>query len=397
MNVPAPSLPLPLRWLNAAGAVAARAGVGRVLLDPDAVCARAVTDAGLSDFGDPSFRPALERLLESSERDANLHFLGRRHVHGLVVRSLVTRLRLVARAAVADAVPLRPPLLICGLPRSGTTFLHRLLSLADDARPLLLWELMDPLPGPGPDRRLADAAQRLDRLRRIAPGSVDAQHLMRADLPDECGHLFKPSFLSPLYWMVPATGWLEWYPHQDFRPAYRDYRRLLALLSDPSRRLVLKDPFHAMNLPALFEAIPDACVVQTHRAPSEGVPSFHKLSLTMHAVFSDRLDVPAIVEADTAWLAYVARRSIEDRAAVPAEQIADVDYRALIADPVGVARDVHARFGLGWSETLEARVQRFVADNGQRRHGDNPYAAAAFGQTAERIDAQFAEYRQRFL
>lgn len=397
MKIPRPSLPTAIRWVNAAGSVAARAGLDRDALDPDALCARATREAGLSDFGDPHFRPALEQLLESGERDARLHFLGRRHLHELVLRALVTRLRLVARAPEAARIPLRPPLLVCGLPRSGTTFLHRLLAHATDARGIPLWQLMDPLPGPGPDRRIAEAEARLARLKSLVPTSIDAQHLMRADLPDECGHLFKPTFLSSLYWLVPATGYLDWYPRQDFRPAYREYRDLLALLADPSKRLVLKDPFHAMNLPALFAAVPDAMVVQTHRAPSEILPSFHKLALTMHAVLSDGVDVGRVVAADTAWLEHVARRSVEDRASVPAKQVLDVDYRALVADPVAVVRDVHARFHLGWSDGLEARLQRFVADNGQRKHGDNPYDAGAFGQTTDEIDGRFSAYRQRFL
>lgn len=394
MTVPQPALPTPIRWLNAAGSLAARMGVVHASLDPD----RAIDDASklaeLADYGDPWFRAGLERLLESAERDASLHFLGRRHLFDLVVRSLVTRLRLVARAPEADAIALRPPLIVCGLPRSGTTFLHRLLALADDARPLPLWELMEPLPGAGPDRRIAAAEARISRLRQLAPANLDAQHLMRADLPDECGHLFKPAFLSSLYWMVPATGWLDWYWKQDFGPAYRDYRRLLALLADPARRLVLKDPFHAMNLPALFAAIPDAMVVRTHRAPSEVVPSFHKLALTSQSVLAEKLDVPAIVEADTAWLEHVARRSVEDR--VP-DRVMDVDYRALLADPVGTVRRIHERFGLPIPDAFDERLRAFVADNGQRKHGDNPYAAEAFGQTADAIDARFGAYREAFL
>lgn len=397
MTVPRPSLPAPMRWLNAVGALAARAALLPAALDPDVACAEARRRTGLSDFGDPYFRPALEMLLGSANRDANLHFLGRRHLHDLVVRALVTRLRLTQAAASADARALRPPLLVCGLPRSGTTLLHRLLALADDAHALPLWQLMDPLPGPGPDRRLAETEARMARLRRLTPASIDAQHLMRAELPDECGHLFKATFLSSLYAMVPATGYLAWYPQQDMFAAYRDYRRLLALLADPARRLVLKDPFHAMSLPALFAAIPDAMVVQTHRAPSEVVPSFHKLTLTMQSVLAQDVDVPRVVATNTDWLDTVARRSIDDRARVPEGQVIDVDYRALVADPVQVVRGIHDRFGLAWSPTLDARLAAFVRDNGQRKHGDNPYAAAAFGQSAEAIDERFAAYRARFL
>ena len=400
VTVPRASLPAVMRWLNAAGALGARAGIVPDALDPDAACDEARRRCGLSDFGAPYFRPALETLLESVDRDANLHFIGRRHMHGLVVRSLVTRLRLAKAAPSADRRRLPPPLLVCGLPRSGTTFLHRLLAVADDTRALRLWELMDPLPGPGPDRRRDQTAMRLSRLRRLSPSNLDAQHFMRAELPDECGHLFRATFLSSMYAMVPATGYLDWYPRQDMHAAYRDYRRLLVLMighDGAARRLVLKDPFHAMSLPALFAAIPDAMVVQTHRAPSEVVPSFHKLTLSTQAVLTAKVDVPKIVATNTRWLEWVARRSVEDRARVPAGRVIDVDYRALVADPVGVVRAIHDRFGLGWSDALEAQLAAFVRANGQRKHGDNPYAASAFDQTASAIDERFADYRARFL
>ncbi|MFN7142315.1 MAG: sulfotransferase family protein [Myxococcota bacterium] len=394
-----PALPPALRFVNALGDTARWMGMVRDTLAPDALVEEACRVAGLTDLGDPSFRPALETLLRSCEEDANLHFIGRRHMRDLVVRALVTRLRMVDAVRRAPDVALTaPPLLVCGLPRSGTTFLHRLLAEADAARALLLWELMDPLPGEGPDTRRADVDARMARLRRFAPANLDAQHLMRADLPDECGHLLKPTFLSSLYWMAPVTGYLAWYPHHDARPAYRDYRALLGLLqTDPSHRYVLKDPFHAMNLPALFAAIPNARVVQTHRAPSEVVPSLHKLSLTTQAVLTDGVDPARVVEANTTWLQTVATRSVEDRAKVPAGQVLDIDYRELLVDPVGAARRVHAHFGLPWSEGLEARLTAFVANNGQRRHGDNPYSPEDFGQTAAGIDARFEAYRARFL
>lgn len=399
MKVLRPSLPPALRLVNAVGDAARAVGIARDTLEPDALVEAACRAAGLDDLGDPSHRPALDALLRSCRDDARLHFIGRRHMRDLVVRALVTRLRLVDAARRApDPLPMRAPLIVCGLPRSGTTFLHRLLAEADDARALLLWELMDPLPGPGPDTRRADAEARIERLRRYAPGNIDAQHLMRADLPDECGHLLKPTFLSSLYWMAPVSGYLDWYPHHDARPAYREYRQLLGLLqADPTRRYVLKDPFHAMNLPALFAAVPDAMVVQTHRAPAEVVPSLHKLALTTQAVLSEEIDTARVVEANTRWLETVAARSVDDRPRVPPGRVLDVDYRALVEDPLGVAREVHRHFGLPWSEALGGRLGAYVSDNGQRRHGDNPYTPEDFGQTAAGIDARFQAYRARFL
>ena len=117
----------------------------------------------------------------------------------------------------------------------------------------------------------------------------------------------------------------------------------------------------------------------------------------MQAVLAADVDVAKTVATNTDWLATVAKRSVADRERVPKGQVIDVDYRALVADPVGTVRTIHDRFGLAWSDALDARVGSFVRENGQRKHGDNPYAASEFGQSAAAIDDRFAAYRARFL
>ncbi|MCB9569487.1 MAG: sulfotransferase [Myxococcales bacterium] len=397
MTVPSPRFPWWLRALDSAGDGLRRRGALRHLLDPDALLAEAAAAEGHERFGDGT-EAMLRAFCASLEADARLAFHGRLHLHGLARTSLQVRLRLEAARArdpAIDRPPSRPPLLVCGLPRSGTTLLHRLLALADDARPLLLWELMEPIAGRGPDRRRQEAERKIRRLQRIVPLSLDAQHFVRADLPDEDGHLLKPSFASSLLYQAPALTWLDRVLRDDLAIAYRNWRALLVLLEAPARRLVLKDPFHARQIPRIVDLIPQAMVVRTHRDPAEVVPSFHKLTMTMHAVTCTSLDAPAIVEANTRWL-----ESITDAAVAPlgdaASRVIDVDYRALLRDPVGTTRSIHARFDLPWSDALEARVRDFVGANRQRRHGDNPYDAAEFGQTIPAIHERFAAYRRAF-
>jgi hypothetical protein len=259
-----------------------------------------------------------------------------------------------------------------------------------------MWELADPIPGPGPDRRLEAARARVERMRALAP-EMDAQHFIRAELPDECGHLFKSTFLCSLYWQAPAYGYLEWYLRAPTLAPYRDYRALLALLARPGRRLTLKDPFHARHLESLLQVIPEAMVVVTHRDPVEVVPSLHKLARTMHAVVSDAVDAPRAVELDTRWLQDVADRHVRERERLPAGRVFDVAYRDLLIDPVAVVRAVCAHFGLPYDDAVDARLRRFVADNPQRKHGPNPYAAEEFGQRPESIAERFRAYRERYV
>lgn len=399
-SLPQCGLPPAYRWLDRLTGLAGRVGWSGSTLDPDALESAAARRAGLRDFGPRSYREGLCALTRSLEREAELHDLGRLHFHRVIVECLVNRLRLVAarRAQPAlDHAPLRPPLIVCGLPRSGTTFLHRLLSLAEDARPLALWELQQPLPGPGPDRRLASARRRLGHLRRLASLSVDAQHYVRPELPDECTYLFRPSFASLLLWQAPAYEWFDWFTRCDMAQPYRDYRLLLsALCPDVRRRLTLKDPGHTGNLPELFAVLPEAMVVQLHRDPVEAVPSLHKLTLTMHAVLSRRVDMPRVAEANTRWIEAMLARNLAARAKLPAGRLLDVDYRDLVADPLAVARRIHEHFALPWTVTAE-QARRFESEHRQRRFGENSYSADAFGQSRAGLAARFADYRERFI
>jgi hypothetical protein len=397
MVVPVPRFPWWLRAADAIGDAGRRCGLGRGLLDVEAMLAEAARAEGHERFGEGT-REMLAAMVDSLRADARLAFHGRVHMHGMLVSSLRTRLRLEAvraREPGIDRAPARPPLIVCGPPRSGTTLLHRLLTLADDARPLVLWELMEPIAGPGPDRRQADSARKIRRLQAFVPVSLDAQHFIRGDLPDEDGHLFKPSFVSSLQYQAPALGWLERVLRDDLRIGYVNWRALLAVLEAPGRRFVLKDPFHARRLPLLFSLVPEARVVRTHREPAEVVPSFHKLILTMHAVTCASLDVPAIVAANTRWIETITDACLIDTGA-PAGRVIDVDYRTLVRDPVAAAREIHQRFELPWSDELERRMRRYVADNGQRKHGENAYDAAAFGQSAQALRERFTAYRRAF-
>jgi hypothetical protein len=173
---------------------------------------------------------------------------------------------------------------------------------------------------------------------------------------------------------------------------------LLHHLEPPGKRLVLKDPFHAANLEELLEVCPGATIVQTHRDPLEVVPSFHKLCTTMHAVLVPTLDVPRTVEAHMRWLTHVVERNERGRRALAAtgraQRVLDVQYADLLADPLGTVERIHDHVGLPSTGAELDRMRRWLASNGQRKHGRNPYAAQLFGQRPAEIAERFAGYRE---
>lgn len=395
---PHPPLPVPFRLVNALGRLlgADSSGPG---LDEEAVCRVAMRRTGLTDFGDPDFRDGLREVLASAARDARLTFLGRVAFRDWVVKNLVNRLLFAEarkRSPQRFTRPLIPPIIILGLPRSGTTLLHRLLALDPAHRGVPLWELLRPFPAGRPDWRRLDVAWRAGLQRALTP-ELDRKHFVRPDSPEECIWIQSLTFVSVSFWVLaPVYGYLEWYSERDRRAAYREYRLLLDVLqaTDPERRLVLKAPAHTGALGILGETVPDALLIQTHRDPVVACTSLNSLTYSTHASVSDALDVHRMAEANVGFLARELGRNLAARDAAPA--VHDVHYEELIRDPVGTVKRIYTRFGLEWSEAYEARLLAYLREHPREEHGRHTYRARDFGQTEAAIAERFAAYSERF-
>ena len=398
------SLPFRFRLLNLAGRSlgAAHLSIGR--FDEEAVHRAAMKQTGLTDFGDPYYREGLSSLLRSAENDAELHFVGRLAYREIIVSSLANRLLLTQARKRAPEVfqrPLIPPIIVLGLPRSGTTFLHRMLALDSTHRGVPLWELVRPLPDGGspggPDRRREIVQQRLESRQKLAP-DVDRKHYTRADTPEECIWLLAATFVSPIFWVLaPVYGYLEWYKSQDRLKAYREYRLLLQVLQavDPTRRLALKAPAHTGALDVLLKTIPDALFIQTHRNPVEASNSLNSLFYSLHSAVTEGVDAPRMAEALLSLQEHEIALNLAARDAHPGA-VFDVYYDRLVADPVGTVRGVYEHFGLVWSQSYEEQLLTYLRENPKGKYGPHPYASVDFGQTDEAIAERFAAYSERF-
>lgn len=280
---------------------------------------------GLSDFGAPYYREGLSRLIDAAD-EASLHFLGRLGYRELIVTGLVNRLLLTEaqkRTPEIFARPLFDPIIVLGLPRSGTTFLHRLLALDPSHRGVPQWELVHPLPHAGsedrPDRRRQVFRRRLEYGQRMLP-NMDHKHYSRTDTPEECMWLLAVTFLSPVYWVfAPVYGYLEWYMAQERLRSYLEYHSLLQALQavDPTRRLALKAPAHTGALDALLRTIPRALLIQIHRDPIEAISSLNSLFYSLHSGTSDRIDVGRMARANLRHQAHELALNLAARDARP--------------------------------------------------------------------------------
>ena len=257
-------------------------GYGATLqLTPEALLQAATDRTGLTDFGDPAFRDRLEVLCAALRDEAGLSDVGRALAFEQLVGNLVNRLRLEALIAThpeIEDVVIERPIIICGLPRTGTTHLHNLLALDPALRYLPYWESLEPVPAPeeaDPEtrRQRCEAGLQLVEtsrpdFKRMHEMTVDHAHeeiqLLANDIS---GMLFETTYYTPSF--------AAHYKAHDQRPSYRYLKRTLQAMQwlRGGDRWVLKSPQHLEQFPALFDTFGDATFVVTHRDPVEVVRS----------------------------------------------------------------------------------------------------------------------------
>ncbi len=392
--------------INAGGRILGRKALAR-LTEKD-VLEASCRQAALDDFGDQSFREPFRRLIESMETEARLNILGRVASKHDMIRLLVNRLRmqedLKRNPGIAEE-EIRRPIIITGLPRTGTTLLHSLLALDQTSRVPLTWETVYPSPPPETatyhtDRRIGMVDRQIRWFHRMVKG-FNRIHPVGASLPEECLVIFSHSFLSYQFETTHRLpSYLNWLEDQDLRPAYEVHRRFLQHLQwrCPGERWVLKAPAHMFDFEALFSTYPDACVVMTHRDPIEVTASNASLTATLRTAFSDHVDPFEVgPECSQRWAGAIGKalRS-RDRGCAPTERFLDLYYVDLMADPVGSVRNVYASFDLPFPEGLEERIREFLHRNPKDRFGKHRYCLEEFGLGLGEEKERYAAYRERF-
>ncbi len=236
-------LPLPLRLLNTTGRLVPADRIDRFRLDKATVLAEATKATGLYDFGDPGFEKGLDALLTSITDDVNPHLVGQIALKQAITEALTNRLLLAGehhRRPWIFEQPLRSPIIVTGLHRSGTTHLHRLLAHDPDSYAPPYWQLIAPVKPVGPHDRRRQRARRSLAMRTKMMPNLNRMHTINADAPEECLYLTASTFESVFFWaMAPITGYLKWYLDHDRTQKYIEYRAWLHILQEqnPSRRL----------------------------------------------------------------------------------------------------------------------------------------------------------------
>jgi hypothetical protein len=403
-DLAAPTFPPEMAELRRA--VAALAGDLR--LERDALVADARRQTGLSDLGDPGFAERLDVLLRALREEAGLSSFGMVSNYMLLKQLLCSRLLLedlLRRHPEIDDVPIERPIVIAGLPRTGTTHLHNLLSADPALRALPYWESLEPLLAPGetddggaPDPRIARTEMALGMVNGAMPYFV-RMHEMTADHVHEEIQLLAIDFSSMLFETIALMpSWRDYYRAHDQTPHYAYLKRILQALTwlRGGRRWVLKSPQHLEQLGPLVRVFPDATFVVTHRDPVSITASMATMIAYTARMNVDRPDPVACGRYWSARVEDLLRGCVRDRELLPAARSIDVRFQDLTADDFAMVERICALAGHPLTPTARAAMDAFLAAHPRGRHGTVVYDMAALGlDRAERRKA-LRFYSERF-
>lgn len=373
---------------------------------------RAVRDTGLSDFGDMWFLAPLEALVGFVNAEAGL-VAPDAGAGARIMGALSDRLRLVQYFkdhpdAADEQVELACA--IVGLPRTGSTALHRLLASVPGLTATWWWETAFPVPLEGetagdPSPRQEAGRQMVDWLLAEWPDfeSIDPMDAMAIN---EEVVLLDRTFLSTSYdSMMPIHGYGHWQARQDHAPAYRDLHRMMQAIQhqrvqrgEPRRPWVFKTPHHVLGgIEGLLAVWPEVRLVMTHRDVAQVLPSWCSMccSLTVNSSTAYRKE-----DQGAHWTARFRdglRRFEEIRQRLPDGQVIDVRYEETVSDPAGTAARVLAALGRPADAADQAAIAQCIAENAREARPRHKYSAAEFGLGAEGIARDFAFYHDRYL
>lgn len=373
----------------------------------DELVNRACCRTGLDDLGENSWREGLSILVATLETRPEVTATGRDDLYRQFVDALSNRLRVIDYARGHPAVmskPIERPLVILGLPRTGTTVASYLLDQDPMRRSLLNWEAGDSVPPATAetlrtDPRCVEKKAVLDEFAQaLEEAKTPIPHWEEADGPTECTFVQNQDFKAFLWEaFMPTPAYSEWLLAVDMTSAYRYERTVLQVLQSSAQGTwSLKMPSHAIHIEALLATFPDVRIVWAHRDPFKVTASLLSMNHLARSMIAPNPDlgtfVPTVLEQARAHVdrALAARRRIgEDR-------FFDLHYADLMRDPIGQMRDLYRSTGDDLSPSVEAAMGRWLEANPQDRFGLRAYSLDAFGVTVGDLEPLYEDYLSTF-
>jgi Sulfotransferase family len=373
----------------------------------DELVSRACERAGLDDFGGDSWREGLRLLVDSVESTPGVNPGGRDFVYGQFIDALWNRLRVVdylRRHPEVAEERVERPLVILGLPRTGTSLASYLLDQDPQRRSLLTWEAENSVPPSTPqslrtDPRCLKKKAELDVLAEgLKAANIPMVHWDEADGPTECVFVQNQDFKAYLWEaFMPNSAYADWLLETNMTSAYAYERSVLQLLqSRAPGKWSLKMPSHAVHIEALLAIFPDVRIVWAHRDPFKSTASFLRLNYLSRAVLGCQVDTADVVSNVLRQLRAHIARPLKARERIGDDRFFDLHYAALMRDPIGAMRSLYDWAGDELSASTERSMLAWLERNPRDRFGVQPYSLDGTGVTRDDLEHIFAEYLSAF-
>lgn len=383
-------------------------------LTPQSILAQAREETGLTDFGAEDFMPRLTLLCDEWGSDDGLVNLGRLSLRNKLLQHAKSRLLIhdvLTRHPEIHDVVIAAPIIVAGLPRSGTTHLLNLMAADSRFRALPLWESYEPVPQAGEEKTAEGVDPRYERcdfqwqmMQSMSP-LLAAMHPMNPDHIHEELELMGPDFASYNYeWLCVSPRWRDHYYATDQTPHYEYMKTVLKILTwqdgdttGNNTRWVLKCPQHLEQLTVLQQVFPDATIALTHRDPVSVVQSAATMLAYGQRISRQEVGLQDLIEYWTARVVHLLRACVADRDKLSAAKSIDVPFDEFMADDLAMVEKIYARANLEMTATARQELQAFLDANPRGKHGRVVYNLREdFNVEPEQIRDQFDFYFERF-
>ena len=369
---------------------------------------QAKSETGLSDLGEPLFSEGLNRLIDSINNEANLNEIGTQaqpiRIQGLLSNRLRFEEDLKKFPEILDQ-QIIAPIVIVGLPRTGSTMTHRLLASDPNHTAMLWWEGRYPALLPGEKRgdietRMELGKAEVDAVVAASPEALDI-HPWDYKGADEEILLLEHNFLSTVpesFMALPSYS--EWIEEQDHTLAYEDLKKFIQYLQwqNPGRekkRWVLKSPHHLGFIDKMISVFPDAKIIQTHRDPIKTVPSFCSMCANLFEPLTTNFDKVFIGKHWSNKLTRALNHCMNISEQHP-DNFLDLEFLNMIKDPIDEMKKIYEFIGEPFGEKTEVAMEAWREEN-KHEMGAHKYSLEEYDLTESQINDNFAKYQQKYI
>jgi hypothetical protein len=356
---------------------------------------------GAKAFRDESFFPNLERVL-AIPHNIDISLSGVQIMHMNSVRFLVNRLRWEADVEKHPEIldeDVDDPIVVLGLPRSGTTKLQRFLSADPNLQATPAWAMWNPAPFPGEERgdptpRRQWAAAMMSAVTNTGE-TYQKMHEFAADEAEESSFIPIMNFDSiGQFITAPDYSYLEWFRSIDRRSSQAFLKEMLKYLQwqQGGKRgpWLLKNPCNTGEFLEVLDVFPKATFVISRRDLYKTMGSAMRMGTEILQNTFDPLDPNFVGQYTVDNWAYETKRYLQQlRDKGPDVRLLEADYNVCVSNALSVARDLYDLAGLPWTKEGEAAMRQWDIDNPRHKLGSYGYSLEDYGWSEEKISEAF--------